>query len=56
LFFDPNGNASLLCHPVDATEVGVQHPTHHLQKANLLLHFTSAPHSLKVSVEGSCVV
>ena len=50
----PVGNASLLCHAVDATEVRVQHPTHHLQKANLSLHFTSAPR-LKVSIEGSCV-
>lgn len=32
----------LLCHPIDSTEVGVQHPAHHLQKPDLFSQGSTA--------------
>lgn len=43
----PSANPSpqpshLLCHPIDSTEVGVQHPAHHLQKPDLFSQGSTA--------------
>ncbi len=37
-----NPHSHLLCHPIDSTEVGVQHPAHHLQKPDLFSQWPTA--------------